>query len=98
MNTGDRAGSTVVQVYVGDVEASVPRPKKELKGFAKVHLVAGESATVTIPLDPRAFAFFDLTVGQWRIEAGAFEVSTGFSAADLRAVTVVEMVGALLPA
>ncbi len=96
-NTGARAGSTVVQVYVGDVEASVPRPKKELKGFAKVHLNAGESRRVTIALNDRAFAFFDVTAGQWRIEAGAFEISTGFSAADLRAATVVSRTAALLP-
>ena len=95
-NTGDRAGSTVVQVYVGDVVASVPRAKKELKGFAKVHLAAGESRSVTIALDDRAFAFFDVTAAQWRIEAGSFEISTGFSATDLRSVGVVERAAALL--
>jgi beta-glucosidase len=95
-NTGDRAGSTVVQVYVGDVEASVPRPVKELKGFAKVHLGPGENQRVTVALDDRAFAFFDVTAGQWRIEAGAFEVSTGFSATDLVSVAVVERGAALL--
>ncbi|MBI1171631.1 beta-glucosidase [bacterium] len=95
-NTGARDGSTVVQVYVGDVEASVPRPKKELKGFAKVHLAVGQSQTVTIALEDRAFAFFDVTAGQWRIETGAFEISTGFSATDLRDVTVIERAGALL--
>ena len=95
-NSGARAGSTVVQVYVGDQQASVPRPKKELKGFAKVHLAPGESQRVTVALDDRAFAFFDVTAGQWRIEAGAFEISTGFSATDLRSVTVVEKPAALL--
>ena len=95
-NTGARAGSTVVQVYVGDVAASVPRPIKELKGFAKLHLAAGESCKVTIALDDRAFAFFDVTAAQWRIEAGAFEISTGFSATDLRSVSTVERAAALL--
>ena len=95
-NTGARAGSTVVQVYVGDLDASVPRPMKELKGFAKVHLAADESRRVTMLLDDRAFAFFDVTAGQWRIEAGAFEISTGFSVADLRSVTVVQKAAALL--
>lgn len=95
-NTGARAGSTVVQVYVGDLEASVPRPVKELKGFAKLHLAAGASLEVQIALDARAFAFFDVTVGQWRVEAGAFEVSVGFAADDLVSVTVVEQLGALL--
>lgn len=96
-NTGARAGSTVVQVYVGDVEASVPRPKKELKGFAKVHLAAGESRVVRIALDARAFAFLDVTLGAGRVEAGAFEVSVGFASDDLPFVTVVEQVSAVLP-
>jgi beta-glucosidase len=78
------------------VEASVPRPKKELKAFAKVHLAAGESQRVTMALEDRAFAFFDVTAGQWRVEAGAFEVSTGFSATDLASVTVIEKSAALL--
>ncbi len=95
-NTGDKAGSTVVQVYVGQKAASVPRPIKELKGFAKVHLAAGESRKVSIALDDRAFAFFDVTASQWRIEAGAFDIFTGFSAADLRAVATVERAAALL--
>jgi beta-glucosidase len=95
-NTGARAGSTVVQVYVGDLQASVPRPKKELKGFAKVHLAPGESQRVAIVLNDRAFAFFDVTVCKWRVEAGSFAVSTGFSASDLASVTVIERDAALL--
>ena len=58
-NTGDRAGSEVVQVYVRDVEASVQRPEKELRGFAKVRLEPGETRAVDVRLDPRAFAFWD---------------------------------------
>jgi beta-glucosidase len=74
----------------------VPRPIKELKGFAKVHLAAGENRKVSIALDDRAFAFFDVAASQWRIEAGAFQISTGFSATDLRAVSKVERAAALL--
>lgn len=96
-NTGDRPGSTVVQAYVGDLEASVPRPGKELKGFAKLHLAPGESRSVFIPLQPRDFAFYDVTAGQWRVEAGRFAISVGFSATDLRAVTEIECPAALLP-
>ncbi len=96
-NTGGRAGSTVVQVYVGDSQASVPRPVKELKGFAKVRLEPGESRLVEIGLEPRAFAFWDGTVGQWRIEAGVFEISAGFSATDLPLRGQVTMAGRLLP-
>ena len=96
-NTGARAGTTVVQVYVGDAEASVPRPVKELKGFAKVHLAAGESRSVTIALDARAFAFFDVAAQGWRVEAGQFGISVGFSSADLRAVASVTLPGQMLP-
>ena len=83
-NTGSRTGATVVQVYVGDVEASVPRPVKDLKGFAKVRLKPGEARVVEVALPERAFAFFDVAAQLWRIEAGEFEVSVGFSAMDLR--------------
>ncbi len=96
-NTGARAGSTVVQVYVGDLEASVARPVKELKGFAKVTLAAGESRVVRVALRPRDFAFYDLAAGLWRVEAGKFAISAGFSATDLRATAEVTMAGQKLP-
>ena len=95
-NTGDRSGTTVVQVYVGDPEAAVPRPKKELKGFAKVTLAAGEARVVRLDLELRAFAFFDVAAGAWRIEAGAFEISAGFSAADLRCRALMTLPGRML--
>jgi len=88
-NTGTRKGSTVVQLYVSDTEASVSRPEKELKGFQKISLAAGEEATVSIDLNPRDFAFFDVDAGVWRVEAGEFTLSAGFSAADLKVSTVV---------
>ena len=87
----------MVQVYVGDVAASVPRPKKELKGFAKVRLQPGEAREVKVALDPRAFAFFDVAAQIWRIEPGTFEISVGFSATDLRASAMVARQGAELP-
>ncbi len=96
-NTGDRAGATVVQVYVGDVEATVARPVKELKGFAKVHLAAGESRTVTVALDARAFAFFDVAAAGWRIEAGRFDISVGLSAVDLRGTVSLSLLAQMLP-
>ncbi len=82
-NAGARAGSTVVQLYVGDDEASVPRPRKELRAFEKVHLEAGESRAVSLSLDARAFAFFDVAAKQWVVEAGAFTLLAGQSAEDL---------------
>ncbi|MBL8265944.1 MAG: glycoside hydrolase family 3 C-terminal domain-containing protein [Steroidobacter sp.] len=82
-NTGQRAGAVVSQLYVGDPQASVPRPAKELKGFAKVSLQPGESRTVTIALDARAFAFYDLAKEQWRAEAGAFQILVGDSSDNI---------------
>lgn len=83
-NTGDRDGTTVVQLYVGDAGASVSRPEKELKGFQKVTVKAGDEATVSITLDPRDFAYFDTDAGIWRVEEGEFTLSAGFSATDIR--------------
>ena len=81
-NTGDRAGSDVVQVYVRDVESSVDRPAKELKGFAKVHLEPGASETVEIALDRRSFAVWDVDAHDWLVEAGEFELVVARSSVD----------------
>jgi beta-glucosidase len=83
-NTGSRAGSEVVQVYVRDPEATLPRPEKELRGFDKVHLAPGQTATVEIHLPPRAFAFWDPRLSSWIVEPGRFGVLIGSSAADIR--------------
>jgi beta-glucosidase len=82
-NTGARAGSTVVQLYVSDAEASSPRPAKELKAFAKVALDAGESRQVTLTLDARSFAFFRAEAKHWLVESGDFTLHVGQSSADL---------------
>lgn len=82
-NTGEREGSEVVQAYVAPAPAPVPRPLRELKGFAKVVLAPGQSRRVTIPLPPRAFAFFDAAAREWVVEPGAYGVEVGRSAADL---------------
>ncbi len=84
-NTGDRAGSDVVQVYVRDTEASVQRPHKELRGFAKVHLGPGETRSVDIVLEPRAFSFWDPRLHAWVTEAGDFEILVGSSSAAIHA-------------
>jgi beta-glucosidase len=86
-NTGDRSGSTVVQIYVRDVEATVDRPMMELAGFAKVHLDAGESTDVAVVLDRNAFAFFDVGSHKWQVEGGEFEVLVGESVAGTRGTT-----------
>lgn len=82
-NTGKRAGKEIVQLYVRDVQSSVNRPSKELKGFAKVALEPGHSATVTIKLNKRAFAYYNVQLGDWHVETGDFELLIGRSSADI---------------
>ncbi len=83
-NVGQRAGKEVAQVYVRDVESTVFRPDKELKGFAKVELAPGEAKTVEVTLGPRAFAFYDVPARRWVVERGEFEVLVGASSRDIR--------------
>jgi beta-glucosidase len=90
-NTGDVAGKEIVQVYVRDVAARLSRPAKELKGFAKVALQAGEMRTVTIELDARAFAYYDPAYQRWVTESGAFEILVGRSSAGICLRASVEM-------
>ncbi|WP_062204957.1 beta-glucosidase [Demequina salsinemoris] len=80
-NTGDRSGSDVVQVYVGDPEAAVDRPVRELRAFQKVALAAGESTVVELELDDRAFAYWG-TAG-WTVEPGEYVVEIGRSSRDI---------------
>ena len=95
-NVGARAGSTVVQVYVADDEASVSRPEKELAGFAKVRLAPGESHRIGVVLDMRSLAFFDVATKGWTAEAGRFTVLAGFSSADIAARASFTLTGAWL--
>jgi beta-glucosidase len=82
-NTGARDGVEVAQIYVGERRPSVPRPAKELKGFAKISLRPGETGRVTIVLDGRAFSYYDVTAKRWRAQPGEFEVSVGRSSAQI---------------
>lgn len=82
-NTGPRAGDCVVQLYVHDVESSLVRPEKELKGFARIHLEAGASGEVTLDLDDRSFSFWDPAIHAWKAEAGEFELRVATSARDV---------------
>lgn len=83
-NAGSVAGQEIVQVYVHDRQAGLVRPLKELKGFAKIALQPGETRTVTITLDHRAFAYYHPAYKQWITESGEFELLIGASAADIR--------------
>jgi beta-glucosidase len=82
-NTGAVDGAEVVQVYVRDVESSVARPVRELKGFAKVQVAAGAAETVSIELDQRAFAYWSVRRQAWVVEAGDFEIGVGANSRDL---------------
>lgn len=80
-NTGKRAGSEVVQMYIRDCVSSVTRPVKELKGFRKVWLEPGETRTVTLDLTPESLAFYDVNM-KWVVEPGQFEILVGTSSRD----------------
>ncbi|WP_432540915.1 glycoside hydrolase family 3 C-terminal domain-containing protein [Kineococcus sp. SYSU DK002] len=92
-NSGDVAGSEVVQVYVSDTEASVARPEQELKGFSRVTLEPGESREVVVTLDERAFSFWHSTARRWVVEGGEFGIRVGASSRDIRLATTVELPG-----
>lgn len=78
-NTGHREGAEVAELYVGDSHSSVPRPVKELKGFAKISLQPGESKQVRLTLDRRAFSFYDVAKKGWSAEPGQFTILVGGS-------------------
>lgn len=83
-NTGKVAGKEIVQVYVHDRKSALARPAKELKGFAKVALQPGETKTVKIQLDFRAFAYYHPAYKQWITEDGEVDILVGASSADIR--------------
>jgi beta-glucosidase len=83
-NSGGRAGAEVVQLYLKDVEASLDRPEKELKGFRRVRLQPGQTETVTFTLDSSALSYFDPRHDGWVAEPGAFEALVGASSRDIR--------------
>jgi beta-glucosidase len=83
-NTERREGAEVVQHYVQDVLASVPRPVKELKGFEKILLRPGVTKPVRMSLDARSMAFYDVTKKQWAVEPGQFKIMIGSSSRDIR--------------
>jgi beta-glucosidase len=82
-NTGSRAGAEVAQVYVGDPSATVPRPVKELKGFSRVELKPGETRHVSVTLDHRSLAYWDVVGKGWKVDPGKFTVYVGDSSANV---------------
>jgi beta-glucosidase len=83
-NTGPRAGTEIVELYVHDVESSIDRPEQELKGFERVSLAPGESKIVRMTLDKSALSFWSPATKGWVAEPGAFEVRVGASSRDIR--------------
>ena len=96
-NTGSCAGAEVVQLYVAKPDAKIFRPAKELKGFAKVFLEAGESRTVTIPLDDKAFRYWNVATHRWEVEGGSYQLLAGASSADIRLTAAITVAGTGAP-
>ena len=92
-NTGGMDGAEVVQLYVSKTDGEVFRPAKELKGFAKVFLKAGESKKVTIPLDDKAFRYFNVDSNRFEVEGGQWTILIGASCADIKLSGTVEVQG-----
>jgi beta-glucosidase len=82
-NTGARVGAETAQVYVGDRHASVPRPVKELKGFAKAELNPGETKHLQVTLDRRAFSYYDVNNHRWTVAPGDFDIYVAHSSAEI---------------
>lgn len=92
-NTGGRDGAEVAQLYIGKPDARVFRPEKELKGFQKVFLKAGESRTVRIPFDDKTFRYWNVRTDQWEIEGGTYTVMVGASCLDIRLTAETQVQG-----
>ena len=92
-NTGDRAGAEIVQLYVAKPNAEIFRPAQELKAFAEVQLAAGESKTVTLTLDDKAFRYWNTRTDSWEVEGGTYGLRVGASSTDIRLTAAVEVIG-----
>ncbi|MBW2643080.1 MAG: glycoside hydrolase family 3 C-terminal domain-containing protein, partial [Deltaproteobacteria bacterium] len=90
-NTSDVEGAEIVQLYVEDVESSVPRPLKELKGFVKVNLKPGKTQQVQITLDKKDFSFWNPETKDWFAEKGEFKIHIGSSSVDIRLTKEIEL-------
>jgi beta-glucosidase len=90
-NTGKRAGDEVVQLYVKHINSQVSRPDKELKGFKRVHLKAGERQTVAIPLAAQRLAYWDISKNDWQVERDSIEIRVGASSTDIRLQNIISV-------
>ena len=90
-NTGSRAGAEIVQLYVGKESSPLFRAPKELKGFRKLYLEPGETKTVEFTLNPRSFAYYNVEIKDWHVEAGEYGIWVGASSRDLDLVDTVRI-------
>lgn len=96
-NTGRCAGAEIVQLYVRKANSKLPMPVQELKGFAKVFLHPGEAKEVRIPLDDKAFRYWNIKTSRWEIEGGEYEIRIGASSEDIRLTATVTVAGTNAP-
>ena len=96
-NTGSVAGAEIAQLYVAKPDATVFRPAKELKGFAKVFLKAGESKTVTIPLDDKTFRYWNVATDSWEVEGGSYQLLVGANVQNIRLTADITLPGTGAP-
>ncbi len=97
-NVGDRAGDEVVQLYVSLPDSKVIRPARELKGFARIRLEAGEEKNVTIPFDGYTFRYFNAETDKFEIEGGVYDILIAASVEDIRLRGRLEVKGTDAPA
>jgi len=92
-NTGRRDGADVAEVYVGEVNPKVPRPARELKGFARIALRPGETRRAKVLLNDRAFAYYDVSDHKWRIDPGEFTIFVGSSVDQIQLQNTISLNG-----
>ena len=90
-NTGLMDGDEVAQLYITDLESSVKRPLKELKGFERIHLKKGETKTVEFNLPVSELKFWNSGINSWQVEPGIFKLSVGGSSKDLQISQVINI-------
>lgn len=99
-NTGAVDGAEIAELYVADKISTIFRPKKELRAFTKVFLKAGEEKEITLELGKRAFAYYNVNIGDWHVESGEFDILVGSSSRDIKltaSVNVASTVEAEVP-
>lgn len=96
-NTGKLFGGEIAQLYVRCKSGDIFRPKKELKGFAKIYLKPKDIKTVTIPFDDKTFRYFNIKTNRWEIEGAEYEIMIGASSAEIRLTGSITLQGTQAP-